>query len=52
MPLGVMRVLPLRVILIETFIGWRLQETTLVIIDRRRQKFNIRCLFALVVIIF
>ena len=52
MPLGVMRALPLRVILVETFIGWRLQETTLVIIDRRRQQFNRWSLSALVVIIF
>ena len=51
MPWGVMRILPLRILIIETFFGWKLQETALVIIDRRQQ-FNRWSLFALVVIIF
>ena len=51
-PWSVMYVLPLRVLLIDTLIGLRLQETALVIIDRRRQQFNRWSLFALVVIIF
>ena len=52
MPWGVVCVLLLRVLLKESLIAWRLQEIAFVIIDRRRQQFNRRSLFVLVVVIF